>query len=527
MDEITFYQKPWFKSLVLTIVLAGIYIYELVWQGGFWVNILGIALDLILLILLLQVSVFFYAQFILPIRTLIDRKKIVNRLWLHSRSAHGPAIFIKNGRKVEREGESDQRGPGVLWVDTASAVVTRTFTTFKQVLGPGVHFIDANERIATIISLHSQTQTIGPTREDDPFGKLNENPTEEEQKKYRETNARSMVVRAITRDGIEVFPNITITFKIDAEPAGPGEKGSHFGFNADAVEKAARSEGINPYSTSEEKRRVEWNQLPALIAADLWREYLGKFTLTELFDPSLPALPNIPQPETPPAFVPLPKTSLLIKRGFGARLLRNINNALERRLDNLLPKETPPVEKALGSEPSPAKRTGVAGKQTALQVINQMMKSRLTKAVVTKLDECGRVLEGYDVSDEYKKLKERGIAVLHVSINRLHFSPVIESQLLERWNTSWLANARSDQNRVERLNAGYEEKGRQKAILDHAFTLSQGMTDENPLNISSTVKTLLQKTQAEIKLNDRLLSIMGGELENLEELVKWVELKDL
>jgi hypothetical protein len=107
------------------------------------------------------------------------------------------------------------------------------------------------------------------------------------------------------------------------------------------------------------------------------------------------------------------------------------------------------------------------------------------------------------------------------------FSPVIESQLLERWNTSWLANARSDQNRVERLNAGYAERGRQKAILDHAFTLSQGMTDENPLNISSTVKTLLQKTQAEIKLNDRLLGLMGGELENLEELVKWVELKDL
>ncbi len=527
MDEIPFYQKPWFKSLVLTVVLVGIYIYEVVWQGGFWVNILGIAVNLVLLVLLLQVSVFFYAQFILPIRTLMDRKKIANRLWLHSRNAHGPAIFIKNGRKVERAGESDQRGPGVLWVDTASAVVTRSFTTFKQVLGPGMHFIDANERIATVISLHSQTHTIGPTREDDPFGKLNENPTEEERKKFQETSARCMAVRAITRDGIEVFPNITITFKIDAEPAGQGEKGSHFGFNADAVEKAARSEGINPYSTSEEKRRVEWNQLPALIAADLWREYLGKFTLTELFDPSLSTLPNIPQPETPPALVTIPKTPLLVKRGFGARLLRNINNSLEGRLDNLLPKESPPLEQALGSEPSHAKGTAVPGKQTALQIINQMIKSRLTQAVVVKLDECGRVLEGYDVSDEYKKLKERGIAVLHVSINRLHFSPVIESQLLERWNTSWLANARSDQNRVERLNAGYTEKGRQKAVLDHAFILSQAMLDDLSLNISSAVKTLLQRTQAEIKLNDRLLSSMGGEIENLEELVKWVELKNL
>ena len=527
MDEIPFHQKPWFTSIVLTIILVGIYIYDLIWQGGLWANILGIALDFILFALLLQVFAFFYAQFILPIRTLKDRKKIVSRLWLHARNAHGPAIFIKNGRKVERIGESDKRGPGVLWVDTASAIVTRTFTTFKQVLGPGVHFIDSNEKIASIIGLHSQTHSIGPARGDDPFGKLNDNSTEEEKEKYQEIRARCMAVRAITRDGIEVFPNISITFKIDAKPAGPGENGSHFGFNADEVEKAARSEGINPNSTSEEKRRVEWNQLPALIAADLWREYLSKFTLTELFDPSLPALPDIPQPETPLALVTLPKTPLSIKRGFGARLLRNINNSLERRLDKLLPKEASPLEQALTSEQIPVKNTDGPKKQTALQIIIHMMKKRLTQAVVSKLDECGRVLEGYDVSNEYKKLKDRGIAVLNVSINGLHFSPVVESQLLERWNTSWLANARSDQNRIERLNIGYAEKGRQKAVLDHAFKLSQAITEENPVKISAAVKTLLQKTQSEIKLNERLLSCMSGELETLEELVKWVELKNL
>jgi hypothetical protein len=70
MDEYPFYQKPWFNSIVLAIILAGIYIYELVFQGGVWANLPGMAFDLILLILLLQVCVFFYAQFILPIRTL-------------------------------------------------------------------------------------------------------------------------------------------------------------------------------------------------------------------------------------------------------------------------------------------------------------------------------------------------------------------------------------------------------------------------------------------------------------------------
>ncbi len=34
MDEIPFYRKPWFNSIVLTIILLGIYIYNMVWQGG-------------------------------------------------------------------------------------------------------------------------------------------------------------------------------------------------------------------------------------------------------------------------------------------------------------------------------------------------------------------------------------------------------------------------------------------------------------------------------------------------------------
>jgi len=270
---------------------------------------------------------------------------------------------------------------------------------------------------------------------------------------------------------------------------------------------------------------VEWNQLPALMAADLWREYLGKFTLSELFDPNLSAFPDIPQPETPPALVSLPKTPLLIKRGFSTRLLRNINNSLERRLDKLIPKDDPSIEQTLTSEQSSAK-TDVPRKQTALQIINHMMKTRLTQAIVAKLDECGRVLDGYDVGNEYKKLKDRGIAVLNISINRLHFNPEVESQLLERWISSWLANAKSDQNRIERLKEGYAEKGRQKAILDHAFTLSLAIMAENPHNISAGLKALLQKTQSEIKLNDQLLNRMSGELETLGDLVKWVELKN-
>src|SRR5512140_2274194 len=186
MNQVPFRYQPRFRSVILGVILAGIYGYTLWRRGGFWANILGIALDMALLFLLYQACIFFYAQFILPTHSLQERRKIASRLQLHAAGGHGPAVFVKNGRKVERLGESDIIGPGVVWIDTASAVVTRTFATFKQVLGPGVHFIEANEKIGSVIDLHVQTQTIGPSGTDAPYEKLKENATEEQRQQHAE-----------------------------------------------------------------------------------------------------------------------------------------------------------------------------------------------------------------------------------------------------------------------------------------------------------------------------------------------------
>ena len=388
MNQVPFSQRPSFRSLILAVIVLGIYVYYAVWGGGILPNAAGVVLDLILLAFLYQACVFFYAQFILPTRSLEERQKIASRLRLHASGGHGPAIFVKNGRKVERTGESEIVGPGLLWVDTASAVVTRTIATFKQVLGPGVHFIEENEKIASILSLHVQTQTIGPTGTDDAFEKLKENATEAERQLHDEMLARVNAVRARTRDGIEVIPTISVTFKIDAKPADGDERGSRFGFNADSVERAARSEGINPASASEEKRRVPWIQLPGLMAAELWRDYLSKFTLNELFEASLKPVPDVRQPEVPPATVAMSQSPLLIRRGLAARLLRRFNDNWESRLNVLMPPEPPAPEEELPPvQPSGAAR-GDPSRRTALQIINQMMKARLSQAVVVRLDDC-------------------------------------------------------------------------------------------------------------------------------------------
>ena len=525
MNQVPFRYRPVFRSVILGVILAGIYVYVIWRRGGFWMNVLGIALDLILLALLYQACIFFYAQFILPTHSLQERLKIASRLKLHAAGGHGPAIFVKNGRKVERLGESEIIGPGVVWIDTASAVVTRTFATFKQVLGPGVHFIEANEKIGSVIGLHVQTQTIGPTGLDAPYEPLKENPTEDDRRHYDEMKSRCMAVRGMTRDGIEVIPTISVSFKIDAKPAGPGETGSRFGFNAEAVERAARSEGINPNSITEEKRRVPWNQLPGLMAAELWREYLSKFTLNELFEASQKPLPDVRQPEIPAATIAMPSGPFVLRRGFGARMLKSINDDWERKLNELMPPEPPPHEQELPHAKPSAGPHGESIRYTALQIINQMMKARMSQAIVIKLDDCGRVTEAQQPSDEYKKLTERGVAVLSASVNAIFLSREIEEQLLSRWTTSWLSNARSDRSRIDRLDMAYMEEGKHQALLDHALVLSEAINKEHPSTVPAAVRSLLQATEGEIRANDRLLSRVSSQLESIQGLEKWLEEK--
>jgi hypothetical protein len=518
-EEKRFYQKPWFKSLVMGILLLGIYGYEYKYRGGI-INLPGIVFDLVLIFLGVQLAVAFYAQFVLPIHKRGDRRKVISRLWLHSMGGHGPAIFVKNGRLVESKDESKKKGPGVLWLDTASAVMTRTDTSLKNFLGPGVHFTDADEKIASVISLHMQSHRIGPDKDDDPFKPATDYPSEEEYKKVRD---RQMAVSAITRDGIVVVPNISVTFKIDAAPAKGNEKGSRFGFDQDSVERAARGEGINASSGKEESKHVAWNQLPTLIAADLWREYLSKFTLNDLFSASLMPPSDVPQPEAPAekdkAKIPGP-----VKISLFTKALRAFNNSFEKRLKKLMPEEEVIETKAVEKSGS-IKKAADSKPQTALQIINQMMKARMTQAAVPLLDESGQPLEGFSISKEFKTLSERGIKVYGVSVSNLRFNQEVEGQLVGQWKANWLENAVADHNRVDRLQRVYRENGSQKGRQEHASALSEAIID--PPDVAAAVKILLQQIQAEIRQDDRLLALTKTEIQDIDEIIMWMESKEL
>src|SRR5215217_1186305 len=170
MDETPLTKRPWFYIVAWLAILLIIYGWQIFRMGGIRAGLRDIFVDLVLIFpFLLFVWMAFFAQFVLPVQKFSDRQKIFSRLLTRLSGGHGPALFIENGVIKEHSGERLKRGPGVVWLDSASAAVTRTPVAIKQTMGPGVHFIEAKEYIAGTLDLHIQSQSIGPKETDKPF----------------------------------------------------------------------------------------------------------------------------------------------------------------------------------------------------------------------------------------------------------------------------------------------------------------------------------------------------------------------
>lgn len=272
-DEIGFFERPVPKALLRFGIFIVVYIILLIWQffTPQGLNLLGILLDLALYGAGLILWMAFFAQFVLPVSTIAGRAKIVDRLISYLSGNHGPAIFIENGIVHQSEGENKKRGPGVLWLDSASAAVLRTPVKFTRTIGPGVHFTTKKEYIAATVDLHILTQAIGPNDDDQPFTVAADHVD------FEQIRSRRYETSALTRDAIEVIAAMSVNFRIKATP---GEGGTPLGFNEENVRKAITHNLTQGVHTDQ----PVWSTLPAKMAVDVWREYVRKFKLTQLFE---------------------------------------------------------------------------------------------------------------------------------------------------------------------------------------------------------------------------------------------------
>ena len=549
MDETPLTKKPWFYIFSWLVVLLVAYGWQIARMGGIRASLFDIFIDLICIFpILLILWMAFFSQFVLPVQTTQDRKKIFDRLRTNLFGGHGPAMFVRNGQLIKREGEENKKGPGVLWLDSASAAVTRTPVKIKQTLGPGVHFIDSGEYIAGTLDLHIQAQTLGPKETDILFtegdnGSLGEG--------YKHMQDRKKMVRALTRDGIEVIPTISIQFRVDTGFPKDNEPGSRFGYRTgitkkakenekkdkEAIQKAILGEGINPNILNETTRnRVAWNELPASLAVDVWREYASKFKLDDLFKPEqiIPPPPApVPQPTdeevdllSQPIQVTANQSAIQVSYVHWLREINVLINNIIRWLEGA-PKAQPvnaPVLTGLSTSHTPIKSE--AGNGTALQVINEMVNARLKSPEVVILDDHGVRGNGTLASPEYELLKNRGITVVSVNIGNLRFKPDIEDKIIQKWSGSWLKNAEAENKQIERRRNIMKASGQEKAIRQYADLLSTDLSRKKPTGVKETLKSLVMRTRTIILNDDKLRSDMDEEQQMLEDILRWIEAEE-
>ena len=272
----------------------------MIWAAGiqydypayYLVNLFLLIVDLFVAYFLLDRLIYFFSQFVLPIQNQKHRQEIYSRVKNFETGSRGPALFIKNGRVITHEGEEDKHGPGVIVLDTASAAVLRTDTEIKDTVGPGVVFTKSykhnrnefrNEYIAGSVDLRAQWQFIGPLATDQPFL----NPILiTTAKNHDEIESRRQQTIGATRDGFDISAAISIKFSIkrpaEKKVSESGVK-SQYGFDAEAVHNAITREVIQLDASEESQVRMEWNQLPAHLVVNIWREYIRKFKLGDLF----------------------------------------------------------------------------------------------------------------------------------------------------------------------------------------------------------------------------------------------------
>jgi hypothetical protein len=473
----------WILNLVFLDVKIGELIYNLINAPFFLADgqperisrdLIAIISDGVICIGGLLFWIFFFGQFVLPTHTLGERVStppLIFKLLIGGEK--GPAIFIRDGKQVERPEERERRGSGVILLDSASAAVLTKKGKFSRAVGPGLVFTKRNETIAEdshTVDLRTQVRTIGPDKDDQFFFKENaEDPLDDLSKDYNEREDRRMQTSGLTRDGIEVIPNITTVFRVDADS---GDGNSQFGYRQDAVKKAVIHQAIVPDNSPGAYRTVEWEWLPAHLAADLWREYLRKFKLNQLF---------------------------------------NITEVISDLDEINYEMEFGPIQ---GFD------------KTAFNRISEMIKLRLTQPYVQVMNDVGQLTKRFDTSREYELLQNHGIRVLAVNINNLRLKE--EETLIERWNATWLQQAIIQEDNNEKRHELHKRKGEEGAAMDFAISaigqLSRDLDKPIPdrPGAAATLRRLLRSTRAALVRNTIMIEEMTEERAHLDDMIEWL-----
>jgi DNA topoisomerase VI subunit B len=118
------------------------------------------------------------------------------------------------------------------------------------------------------------------------------------------------------------------------------------------------------------------------------------------------------------------------------------------------------------------------------------------------------------------------LKLISVSISAPRFNPSVEESIIKGWNSSWLSNARAESEQVDRRRNNVEKAAEEKAKRQYIETISHAI-NELPRNgkpeIKDALKALILKSHTMIRSNEQLRRRMTTELQDIEEMIKWIE----
>ncbi len=494
MQSRSTFQNPKKQIVIVTVVVGILYWYQVYRSGwpsledylmfialkvffpqyqeqiGLPENVNALWQDMWLLAIMFLVWIAFFSQYVLPLNHTRERFWVVVRLLLYMVGQHGPAIFIRDGEVIQRKREMEKPSWGVVVLDTASAAVLRSALAFTRTVGPGTVFTRRFEKVAGAVSLYRQSQMVGPKPGEDPFAPQGEDESDEA---YQDRMQRRWETSALTRDGVEIVPNILTTFQLDDDPydektnikpqtPNGTEKKARTQFVCDlvSVERAIRHESVDPQERlSSQARYQSWNNLPAYLAVDVWRELVRKFKLDELFT------------------------------------FATIN----------------PAERTL---------------ETAYEKISKAVRERLTQKYVEKLDEFGNPTGIQIESQEYKILKERGIKVQAAAIANLRFERKVEEKLVAQWRANWLERAKEEERYVRQQRSLAAHQGYEIALQDFAVSASRlpaaKLSQQSLPDLNAVLEFLVRGTLEQCIRDPELHQYLTNEKQDIVSLIEWI-----
>lgn len=277
MDAVPFYRRPWFWTAAGAAAWGLLYAWTSSRSSLEHRAFVGL-IDAILFLVGFAFSMAILAQFALPARTWRERRAAVGRLLLYFIGAHGPVVFIQHGQEVSGRGDRDRIGPGVLLVDTCSAVVLRTATRFTRAAGPGIVFLQSGERVAEAVDVRRQVRRLR-ARPPDPEAAADPTPSSQ----------------ALTRDGVPVSADLSVTFMLDPGHNLAPREGQSANLPPYEVYPPSAERAVYGHAYAQHED-LPWTELPLRLVVDLWREEVKRYRLDDLIgssEQSDPALANI------------------------------------------------------------------------------------------------------------------------------------------------------------------------------------------------------------------------------------------